>query len=76
MKKTYNMDITEILGNNKRRYMQVVRVLALIEGVNQSITLAIKMESSLEEKQYRYLKKQYTEDLLALLKNYDLSLRV
>ncbi|MEM9889066.1 MAG: hypothetical protein AAF849_24505 [Bacteroidota bacterium] len=69
------MNLEDIFSGNRKKYMQVIRLLALIEGVNQSIQLAIKMDSPLEEKQYKHLKKQYTNDLLGLLKSYDLSLQ-
>lgn len=52
--------------------MQVVRLMALIEGVNQSIRLASKMDSPLEQKQYQHLKKQYATDLMNLLKRFEI----
>ena len=66
------MNMEEIFQGNRKKYMQVVRLMALIEGVNKSIQLSTKMGSSLEVKQYQHLKKKYTTDLINLLKRFDI----
>ncbi|MEM8526819.1 MAG: hypothetical protein AAGG68_19415 [Bacteroidota bacterium] len=75
MKKFYKINVGKNFSGDRKRYVQVIRLLSLIEGVNQSIHLSVKMDSPLEEKQYQHLKNQYPQNLLSLLKGYDLSLQ-
>ncbi len=59
-----NQDLTFEQIQNRIR-----RLLDLIEGANESINIS---DDALIKKQYRHLKKDYTQQLLELLKVYDL----
>ena len=63
--------LEDILKNDKK-YIKILRLLHLIKGVNTSIENSKKMNSQLMEKQYIYLKKEYTQELLEQLKEYRL----
>lgn len=55
--------------SKEKRYARIKRTLDLIEGANKSINLS---DDPSIRKQYQHLKKDYTQQLLELLKVYDL----
>lgn len=63
--------LEDILKNDKQ-YIRILRLLHLIKGVNQSIDNSKAMNSELMERQYIYLKKEYTQELLEQLAEYRL----
>lgn len=63
--------LEDILKNDKQ-YIRILRLLHLIKGVNKSIENSKEMNSALMERQYIYLKKEYTQELLEQLAEYQL----
>ena len=57
---------------NSPKDIRILRLLLFIEGVNRSLSNSREMESELLLRQYEYLKKQYTKQLLDLLAEYQL----
>lgn len=64
--------LEDLIGRNDKKYIRILRLLHLIEGVNTSISNSKQMNSPLMEKQYIALKKEYTEELLVELADYQL----
>jgi hypothetical protein len=66
------MDITleDVLGKNDKKYIRILRLLHLIEGVNKSIENSQKLNNALMIRQYDHLKKQYTQEFLEVLADY------
>ncbi len=54
----------------------IFRLLELIEGTNEEIEISKRMNSKLMVKQAQHLKKIYTKELLELLKDYKLPIRL
>ncbi|MCB0633191.1 MAG: hypothetical protein R2824_03760 [Saprospiraceae bacterium] len=52
------------------------RLLTLIDGVNEDIKASQAIGNDLLIKQYHHLKKDYTSQLLELLKNYQLPIHL
>lgn len=68
--------LEDILGKNDKKYIRILRLLHLIDGVNQSIENSKTMNSPLMEKQYVSLKKEYTKELLEQLADYRLPISI
>lgn len=64
--------LENLIGRNDKKYIRILRLLHLIEGVNTSIDNSEKMDSALMKKQYLYLKHEYTQELLKELAAYRL----
>lgn len=64
--------LENLIGRNDKKYIRILRLLHLIEGVNESLDNSKKMNSPLMEKQYLSLKQEYTQELLAELADYRL----
>lgn len=64
------------INNQTINVAGVNQLLGLIEGVNKDIAISQKMDSPLMVKQYQHLKEDYTQQLLELLKDYQLPLKV
>lgn len=54
----------------------IQRLLELIEDVNQDIAVSQEINSELMQKQYRHLKRKYTEEILELLAEYRLPIQL
>lgn len=65
-----------ILGHHDKKYIRILRLLQLIEGVNQSIDNSRKLKSRSMLRQYEDLKKQYTSEFLELLEEYKLPVQL
>lgn len=64
--------LEQLIGRNDKKYIRILRLLHLIEGVNTSIDNSKKLKSALMEKQYLSLKQEYTAELLKELEDYRL----
>ena len=64
--------LKNLIGTNDKKYIKILRLLHLIDGVNQSIENSKLMNSSLMKKQYQLLKQEYTKELLEELAEYQL----
>lgn len=58
------------------KLVAIKRLLVLIEGANQEIELSKKINANLMIRQANHLKKQYTKELLGLLKEYHLPIQL
>ncbi|MEM1120571.1 MAG: hypothetical protein AAGJ18_08975 [Bacteroidota bacterium] len=67
-----NTKLEKLIGKNDKKYIKILRLLHLIDGVNQSLENSKKMDSTLMEKQYMLLKEEYTQELLEELAEYRL----
>ncbi len=54
----------------------IKRLLILIDSVNKEIELSKKINANLMIRQANHLKKQYTKELLGLLKEYHLPIQL
>ena len=63
-------------SKHKLKVNALARLLELIEEVNKDIEAIQLAESEVLKKEYLYLKLDYTQQLLELLKDYDLPLQV
>ncbi len=57
----------------KNKLNAAIRLLELIDGTNKSIEISRTMNSPLMVRQYKHLKKQYTDQLQELLLDFKLS---
>jgi len=58
------------------KLIAIKRLLVLIEGANKEIELSQKIKANLMVRQALHLKKQYTKELLGLLKEYHLPIQL
>ena len=65
-----NASLENMLRKNDKKYIRILRLLHLIEGVNESIDANEKMKNQLMIRQYQHLKKEYALELLKLLEKY------
>ena len=63
-------------NEHKIRVNAIARLLELIEGVNQDLESSRSIDNTLLIKQYEHLKKDYTQQLLDLLKEYNLPIHI
>lgn len=68
--------LEDILGHNDKKYIRILRLLQLIEGVNNSIDNGRKLKNRSMIRQYEHLKKQYTSELLEFLSEYKLPVQL
>ncbi|HFA49630.1 MAG TPA: hypothetical protein ENJ95_11510 [Bacteroidetes bacterium] len=68
--------LKDILERNEKKYVQILRLLHLIEGVNKSIENSREMESTTMLKQYKHLKSQYTKEFLTLLAEFKMPIQL
>lgn len=54
----------------------IAKLLELIDGVNRDLKVAASIDAKLLVKQYEYLKKDYTQQLLELLEEYQLPIHL
>ena len=57
---------------HKIKVNAIARLLALIDGVNKDLDISRQMGNEVLIKQYEYLKKDYTQQLLEILEEYRL----
>lgn len=67
--------LQDFINSNEEKYLKVLRLLHLIEGVNKSIENSKELGSDLMLRQYKHLKGEYTQELLVVLADYDLLLQ-
>lgn len=60
----------------KIRRNAFIRLLELIDGANQEIEISNELSSTLMARQAKYLKQQYVEELMTLLKEYEIPLKL
>lgn len=58
------------------KIIAIKRLLVLIDGANKEIELSKKIKANLMVRQALHLKKQYTKELLSLLKEYHLPIQL
>jgi len=58
------------------KLIAIKRLLVLIDGANKEIELSKKIKANLMIRQALHLKKQYTKELLGLLKEYHLPIQL
>ncbi len=63
-------------NKHKIKVNAITRLLELIEGVNQDLERSRSIENTLLVKQYEHLKKDYTQQLLDLLEEYNLPIHL
>ncbi|MEM8523314.1 MAG: hypothetical protein AAGG68_01665 [Bacteroidota bacterium] len=68
--------LEDVLGHNDKKYIRILRLLQLIEGVNQSLDNSRKLKNRSMLRQYEHLKRQYTSELLELLAEYELPVQL
>ena len=68
--------LEDILGKNDEKYIRILRLMHLMDGVNENIKNSKLVKSDLMFRQYQNLKKEYTKELLELLAEYDMPLQL
>lgn len=71
-----DVKLEDILGKNDQKYIRILRLLHLIEGVNMSMENSGQMNSALMLRQCQHQKKEYTKELLELLEDYNIPLKL
>ena len=61
---------------NKDYSVQILRLLEIIEGMNEIIEIGKKQKDSLVIRQHEYQKSKYVKELIELLSKYQLTVQI